>query len=230
MAVAGGHDHVVAASAVGRALPRTVVDSMGTAEVVVVQLDGFPARRPAGVDLSPGIEHSGAALFVVHELARNVDWIRRTRPDAASAIDTLLEHPTARPLPTRPVFEFGESGGREPRWLPEAHDLDPEDLAFRALVDCARVGAASITRLRALDDREPTPIHAVGGWTRSRGWLALKSAVLGEPILALDETEATAVGVALIAGDALGWHQDAGRALGSGDAPRAHAQDDAHRW
>jgi len=58
------------------------------------------------------------------------------------------------------------------------------------------------------------PVFATGGWTRSPGWMAARRSLDRRPLEVLPEPEVTAVGAALIAGDALGWSQNVSNALG----------------
>jgi xylulokinase len=215
VAVNAGHDHPIGGWAVDRVAAGAVLDSMGTAEVVVRQVAAMPAQRPPGIDVSPGITQPGATLLGVHELARNVEWIRRTRPELSSEVDALLASPTRRTVPDEPVFDFGGQGGATPRWLAAADRMSAPDLALAAVFACARVAVPTIEQLRGWDGLAVgTRVLAAGGWSRSSGWLSLKQQALGAPLEPVPEPEVTAVGAALLAGASVGWTQDAGTALG----------------
>jgi xylulokinase len=72
--VVGGHDHPVGGWGVDRMVPGAVLDSMGTAEVVVAQSPSAPSVRSEHIDIAPGIRSTGTTLLRVVELARNVAW------------------------------------------------------------------------------------------------------------------------------------------------------------
>ncbi len=150
VAVSAGHDHPVGGRVVDQVATGAVLDSMGTAEVVVCQVRRMPSSKPADIDVSPGITQPGATLLGVHELTRNLAWIKESRPVLAPYIDELLMTPTRRPMEEGDVFTVGRQGGESPGWHPGSWQLPPKAMAFAALMACARASAPTIERLMHL--------------------------------------------------------------------------------
>ena len=87
--VAGGHDHPIGGWGVDQMVPGAVLDSMGTAEVVVAQSPVPGVMRHDFVDVAPGICSSGTTVLRVEELMRNVEWASQD-PAVAAGIRSLL--------------------------------------------------------------------------------------------------------------------------------------------
>ncbi|WP_061782451.1 FGGY family carbohydrate kinase [Microbacterium hominis] len=212
VAVAGGHDHPIGGWGVQLMVPGAILDSMGTAEVVVAQSAEVRGHGDDQVDVAPGIRSSGRTLLRVEELARNVQWASRD-PDVARAIRHLL----IGRVPPREVWDSGwfvpgRRGGGEPAYAPGA----PTDPVARA---SAVLGALALSGRDAVDAVRrhvggAAAVRVAGGWVRSPGWIAIKSAVNGFPTVPVLEPEVTAVGAALIAATARGWRPDPVDALG----------------
>lgn len=109
------------------------------------------------------------------------------------------------------LFILGDQGGQAPAWAPNARHASPLERASAALTACASNGWRIVELLGSADD---AAVFATGGWTRSPGWMAAKRKLSRRPVHLIPEPEVTAVGAALIGGDALGWSQDPSRALG----------------
>ncbi len=212
IAVVGGHDHPIGGWGVQLMVPGAVLDSMGTAEVVVAQAPGAYRRGDDHVDVAPGIRSAGTTLLRVEELARNVQWASRD-PEVARAIRHLLIGRDA-PLPLWDSGWFlpGERGGGEPSYAPDA-PADPRARASAVLGALAVAGREAVLAVRR-DVGGDAEVRMAGGWVRSPGWIALKSAVNGTPAVPVLEPEVTAVGAALLAATARGWHPDPIDALG----------------
>lgn len=212
VAVVGGHDHPIGGWGVQLMVPGAVLDSMGTAEVVVAQTRIACARGDDHVDLAPGIRSGGSTLLRVEELARNVQWASRD-PDVARAIRHLLIG-RAQPfeLWDSGFFVPGERGGGEPTYAPDAPS-DPLARASAVLGALAVAGRDAVDAVRG-DVGGVGEVRVAGGWVRSPGWIAVKSAVNGVPAVPVLEPEVTAVGAALLAATARGWHPDPIDALG----------------
>ncbi|OJV78047.1 MAG: hypothetical protein BGO45_15315 [Microbacterium sp. 71-36] len=212
VAVAGGHDHPIGGWGVDLMVPGAILDSMGTAEVVVAQSPTERRRGTDHVDVAPGIRSSGSTLLRVEELARNVQWASRD-PDVARGIRHLLIGRVApSPLWDSGWFLPGERGGGAPAYAPDAPS-DPRARASAVLGALAVAGREAIDAVaRDLGGRRE--VRVAGGWVRSPGWIAIKSAVNGAPAVPVLEPEVTAVGAALLAATARGWHPDPIDALG----------------
>ncbi|MGC5224962.1 FGGY-family carbohydrate kinase [Micromonospora sp. DT81.3] len=215
IAVAGGHDHPIGGWGVEQIEHGAVLDSMGTAEVVVAQSARPSTGRPAYVDVSPGIRSSGLTLLRVEELARNVTWAAQD-PAVARHIAGLLDGTIApEPVLNSGYFVPGRRGGGIPRYASDA-PVDPRALASAVLGALAVAGRQAVD---AVSERAGgrSGVWLAGGWVRSPGWLAIKSAVNGYAPAPILEPEVTAVGAALLAAQARGWEPDPAQAL-SGSA------------
>ncbi|MFB9566485.1 FGGY-family carbohydrate kinase [Saccharopolyspora hordei] len=208
--VAGGHDHPVGGWGVDRLRPGAVLDSMGTAEVVVAQ-SPEPALDPGErIDTAPGIRHRGTTLLRVEELARNVQWAAQD-PAVSEALQRIIAgdlQPDDHLFST--AFTPGGPGGGAPSYAPDA-PAAPISRASAVLGALAALGGRAI---RAVAAHSPgAPVYAAGGWARSRGWVEAKRAVTGTAVETIAEPEVTAVGAALLAASAIGWEVDPAAAL-----------------
>jgi sugar (pentulose or hexulose) kinase len=216
VAVAGGHDHPLGGFAVDRVTAGAVLDSMGTAEVVVAQARRSVART-ALVDVAPGIDQPGSSLLSVAELGRNVAWASLD-PDVRAEIQTIIAGDVEPDgFVESDAFVPGERGGGRPRYATTAPGSS-RSRASAVLGALARTGNASVTAV-ADEVGGSAPVFAAGGWARSPGWMRLK-ARLGVAARVVEEPEVTAVGAALIAAAAIGWDVDAATAL---SAPRTRS-------
>lgn len=204
--VVGGHDHPVGGWGADQMAPGAVLDSMGTAEVAVMQRAEKPERRTGGVDIAPGICSTGATLLRVEELARNVAWASQD-PEVAAAIRELL---SGRVRPGRALesrsFVPGGRGGGLPSYALDA-PRGPRARAAAVLGALARTGREAVEAVRA-GRPEPCDVLFAGGWARSPGWVAIKESVNGYRSRVIAEPEVTAVGAALLAAAGYGWEPD----------------------
>jgi len=212
LAVVGGHDHPIGGWGVHRLQAGAVLDSMGTAEVVVAQSPRAPGARPPRVDIAPGILSGGSTLLRVEELARNVAWASQD-PVVGEEIRRLISgesEPTAEL--EEETFRPGTRGGGLPMYLAGA-PARAEDRASAVLGALARMGRDAVEAVRR-NTVPDAPVRLAGGWGRSPGWVAIKSRVNGFDAAPIREPEVTAVGAALLAAQALGWEPDPAAALG----------------
>jgi len=211
--VAGGHDHPIGGWGVDQLQPGAILDSMGTAEVVVAQSPTAKVPRFGSCDVAPGILSQGSTLLNVTELARNVHWASQD-PAVAAALQAIFD---GSQEPDEYVhsesFIPGGPGGVRPRY---AHDAPaaPGSRASAVAGALARSGGAAI---QSVASRMPpgAPVYVAGGWARSRGWIEIKKAVIGTDVHIIPEPEVTAVGAALLAAHAINWDIPAGMALSS---------------
>lgn len=217
MLVAGGHDHPVASSAINRLVNEAVLDSMGTAEVISGQSSVMPPPgQLSDYSVSPGIGGGIATLLSVFELARNIRWAKSDSPEISMAMDELiagklsiseLDHDL------RGAFMIGTEGGNNPGWAEKSTLLSNEEKAKAVLISCVDASVDSICAISQFSGTS-REIYATGGWTRSNGWMNIKSQILGRDLRIIPEPEVTAVGAALLAADALQWEVDSAVALG----------------
>ncbi|HVW33653.1 MAG TPA: FGGY family carbohydrate kinase [Acidimicrobiia bacterium] len=170
-----GHDHLAAAAGLG-ARPGDLLNSVGTAETVIRQLDEPPDVAAAlelglAVTLWPGGE-AWALLASAARAGLVIEALAAELGVSVEALDTL-EPPGAQ------------------RWAQTQRELSE-----RTAEAAARVAA-----LAGPHDR----LVVFGGGSRSRSWLEAKAAATGVPVLAVEVSEAAARGAALAAGVAAGW-------------------------
>lgn len=211
--VAGGHDHPIGGWAVHLLHPGAILDSMGTAEVIVAQ-SAKPYRSDQGhprVDVAPGIRSEGSTLLRVEELARNYAWASQD-PAVADALKNIIDG-TTTPDEFLNSEEFypGVQGGGRPRYALTA-PRSPLSRASAVVGALARLGGNAIDAVVG-NIPATTRVYAAGGWARSPGWMEVKKSVGGHDITILGESEVTAVGAALLAATALQWPVSPGTAL-----------------
>jgi sugar (pentulose or hexulose) kinase len=211
--VSGGHDHPLGGWGVGLSSPGAILDSMGTAEVVVAQSVAPAVRRTPEIDIAPGIRSAKAIALRVEELSRNVAWASQD-PEVATAIRHLLEG-TMLPEPILDAGYFlpGHRGGGAPSYALDA-PRDPRARASAVLGALAYAGREAIEAVCGEVEARGGVLLA-GGWARSPGWVTIKETVNGYVADCVPEPEVTAVAAALLAAAARGWSPDPEIAFGS---------------
>lgn len=209
---AGGHDHLIGGWAVQQLSPRAVVDSMGTAEVVVTQSPRRAVARSPLYDVGPSVEGSGSSVLAVQELARNIEWASRD-PDVAHHLRQLVAG-TVEPTDDlySEAFMPGWQSGPSPAYAPHA-PMAPLGRAS-AVLGCLARGGDEKLRAVAQTLSDAPDIFATGGWSRSAGWLAIKETTSGTSFRRIAEPEVTAVAAAMLAARAIGWQTSPEVALG----------------
>jgi sugar (pentulose or hexulose) kinase len=224
--VAGGHDHPIGGWGVHQMDPHSLLDSMGTAEVVVAQSPSRDVDHSSNIDIAPGIRADGTTVLSVEELARNVEWASR---DAAvkRELDAII---AGRRKPDdylhRTVFLPGSRGGGRPHFTGDA----PPAAVSRAsavLGALARLGERAQLAVAAHLPAQPR-VYAAGGWSRSPGWVDAKAAVTGREVIVIPEPQVTAAGAALLAAKAIDWDPSPAVALGMVGAPELRADALSH--
>ncbi|WP_336946858.1 FGGY family carbohydrate kinase [Asaia sp. HN010] len=203
MVVAGGHDHPIGGWGISQIAPRAILDSMGTAEVIVTQSADFPIGGQSEFDVAPGIRSQGATLLCVEELARNLAWARR-EPETASFIDRLFSGAeTPDSYLESACFERGSHGGGEPGFREPVPDK-PLSRASAIVGALARAGNDAVSRFSRLGT-DGAQAFMAGGWARAPGWVAIKTRLSTQTFHIVREPELTAASAALLAARAIGW-------------------------
>ncbi|MGK9233297.1 hypothetical protein KXS07_16705 [Inquilinus limosus] len=227
---AGGHDHLCGSYAAGITRPGMLLDSLGTAEAVLLAT-AFPLLDPAVMRrgfiqgaiathrplsyLGGGINSSGGA----------VEWFRALTGQAAH--EALIAEARA--------VEPGSQGVVFLPHLVYSPPPDPDTTArgafigltahadrgalFRAVLEgLAMQARLMVDAMAALPGiTPPTEIRAIGGSSRNALFLEIKANVYGRPVTVVDEPEATALGAALLGGVAAGLWPDLDAALAAID-------------
>ncbi|HEY3523670.1 MAG TPA: FGGY family carbohydrate kinase [Candidatus Limnocylindrales bacterium] len=222
LAVAG-HDHVVGALAAGVVAPADLLDSIGTAEALLL-VTAEPAlddvTRSAGFSVGTHVLDDRATLIAgIQTSGAFVDWfltaLAGVPADAADGVryerlaslvaaasrrpSGVIAVPTLRgrtaPLPD-PSATGSFAGLTAADGLPELALAALEGTAFHArwLVD-------ELTRLSGI---RPRRVRTIGGGSRNDTLLRIKAALSAAPLEVVDEPETVAVGAALVAAVAAG--------------------------
>lgn len=212
--VAGGHDHPLGGWGVAQMSPGAVLDSMGTAEVVVAQ-SLVPVPPGAGLDTAAGIGGNKRTLLTVQELNRNVDWASQD-VEVKQALRMIISgelEPDG--YIDSDCFTPGGCGGAYPSFSAgaPAHPVSRASAVAGAL---CRAGNAAVERV-AQHMPASASLYCAGGWARSPGWIRLKQSLSRHDVQVIAEPEVTAVGAALLAAAAVDCHLDASVALSGGE-------------
>lgn len=231
--VLGGHDHLCAAFAAGAIRAGVVVDSIGTAEALVMVLPGFYtgeafARRSFACYahviegcyiLKGGINTAGGA----------VEWAARR---LSGCEDPQEEIPFAK-LEDEAQINLGREAG--PLWLPHWNGSgSPEaDLFSRAAMVGARLhhrrgdllrglfeslafwSRRNLVEMQALTGQPVQRLAVTGGASRLRLLVQLKADIHNLPVELPDLPEGAALGAALLAGRGIGLFAGTQEALAS---------------
>lgn len=217
----GGHDHVVGAFAAGFTAPGTILDSLGTAEAVLVA-GTEPCRDRRVIDLGVAqglIMASRPMAYVISGMETSggtVEWWRsviggvptealieegRGVPAGSRGV-VFLPHLTSSPPPKRDDDGRGAFVGLT--------TTATKGSLYRAVLEGLAFQARSM--LDALegvvDIPAGQPVRVIGGSTRNPLFLQIKADVFGRKLIVVDEAEATALGAALLGGIAGGVFAD----------------------
>ncbi|MGO4123581.1 L-fuculokinase [Inquilinus sp. YAF38] len=224
----GGHDHLCGSYAAGITRPGMLLDSLGTAEAVLLAT-AFPLLDPAvmrrgfiqgaiGTQLSylgGGINSSGGAVEWFRSLTGQAEHealiaeARAVEPGSQGVV--FLPHLVYSPPPDPDTSARGAFIGLT------AH-ADRGALYRAVLEGLAMQARLMVDAMAALPGiTPPTEIRAIGGSSRNALFLEIKANVYGRPITVVDEPEATALGAALLGGIAAGLWPDLDAALAAID-------------
>jgi xylulokinase len=222
----GGHDHVVGLFAAGITAPGTMLDSLGTAEALLLataatladpelQRRGyFQGAITTNRELSfvgAGIATSGGAM----------EWCRHLLGGVAHA--TIIAEAEAVPPGSRGVVFLPDLVNSPPPvpdpasrgafvGLTTAAD---RGTMYRAVLEGiamqARVIADGMAGLSGVTPA--SAIRVIGGGSRNRLLLRIKANAFARPLTVVEEPEATALGAALLGGVAAGIYRDLDEAL-----------------
>ena len=237
----GGHDHIVGALAAGAWRPGTLLNSLGTAEALLLALD----RPIADIALTRAGYAQGAMMldrpyyYVVaasFTSGASVDWLHRV-VGAEIPHETLIGEAESVPAGSHglhflPTLRMGNPPHPDPvargsfvGLYPEAnrgalYRAVLEGLAYesRQMLDGMLTGAGA-----PLIDQ----IRAVGGVSRNRLLMAIKAAVFDRTIKVLEMPESTGLGAAILGGLAAGVFPDVESALAGLECPETEIRPDA---
>lgn len=239
---AGGHDHPCGALAADVVAPGAALDSIGTAESLLLAL---AAPLDAGDDVVPrysqGVHVAAERYYVatgIHAGGASIDWALRLvgagrERDAVRDRDAVLAAAAAVPpgahgLRFAPHLSLaGVVDGAPGALVGLAPDTDAATLV-RAVIEGLAVAAhAALDALVAHSGLSAAPtVRVIGGGARNTLLLRVKSALAGGPLHRPDLTEATSLGAALLAGVGAGVFGDTAAAAAAVDLHLAVVEPD----
>ncbi len=222
----GGHDYLCAAGALGVTKPGTMLNMLGTYEILATPHRSAPVVSPSDVDLIDDTHvYPGTRALMFQVIGGgHLEWLRRMLTgglDEAASIrqwEKILDSSThlqdtdmvnlvfapflfGRFFPERCVHPHGALLG-----LSERHG--PEHLA-RAMIDAlSYVSMEAIKTLTAANGEKITKTVVTGGGTKNQLWVQRKADFLQESLLIPNVTDTSALGAAVLAGMAVGVYKD----------------------
>ena len=224
----GGHDHIVGALAAGAWQPGTLLNSLGTAEALLLAFDrpiADTALTRAGyahgaMMLDRPYYYLAAANFTS---GASVDWLHGVVgaevPHETMIGEAARVPPGSLGVHFRPTMRIGNPPYPDPvargafvRLYPEAG----RDVLYRAVLEGVAYEARQMLDGMLVGDDAPTieRVRAVGGLSRNRLLMEIKAAVFDRPITVLEMAESTGLGAAILGGLAAGVFPDVETALG----------------
>ncbi len=213
----GGHDHIVGALATGLNDPGSVIDSIGSAEALLLANDrplDDPELLRRGY-VQGAIETDRKLSYIAGALSTAgaaIEWLRgiaghapqetliaeASNVPAGSGGVVFLPHLANGPAPHPDIHARGAFLGLTQTATPAAlyrAVLEGVALQSRLMLD-GMTGLSGVGEARR--------IHLIGGASRNPLFLKIKASAFARPLLVVEEPEATALGAALFAGVAAG--------------------------
>ena len=223
---AGGHDHVCGALAAGVIRKGQLLDSMGTAEGLLVAFEE-PNFDPElgrqgyaqGAHVVPGVNYCFGGIYTS---GASIDWARRAvggDADLGQLLAEAGEAPTGSLgvgfIPHLRLADPPHSDSRaRAAFVGLTTDVERGTL-FRAVLEGlayeARLSVEPLVDFYGLDGIPE--ISVTGGGSKNDLFLRIKASVYNQPLRVVDLQEATALGAAMLAGIGAGVYRDAADAL-----------------
>ena len=238
----GGHDHIVGALAAGAWRPGTLLNSLGTAEALLLAHDkpttdvrlARAGYAQGAMSLDRTYYYLAAANFTS---GASVEWLHRLVGPELSHQDLIAEASSIPPgsngVHFLPTLRVGNPPHPDPVARGSLVGLYPEatrGVIYRAVLEgLAYEARQMLDGMLSGDAAQPQVDHvrAIGGLSRNHLLMSIKASMLGKPITVLDMAEATGLGAAILAGLAAGVFPDLDSALGGLRCPETEVQPDA---
>lgn len=228
---AGGQDHWTGALASGIVDPGDLLDSVGTAEAVIVVLAEpvfsralFESGFAVGCHVVPGRYY---ALGAQQMAGGTVEWLRRTvgaaeeeaaraAGDVSQVYQRLMALAELSPPGSRGLFFLPHLQGAvtppdglsRGAWVGLRPYHGRSDLVRAAIEGLAHEFTHIVHRLAALTGTEARRAVAIGGGARNELWMQLKADISGLAFEISAHEEATTLGAAILGGVAAGLWRD----------------------
>ena len=226
----GGHDHIVGALATGLGEPGAAIDSIGTAEALLLAtpepLDDPELLRRGYIQ--GAIETNRKLTYVVGSTMSAggaIEWLRAVVGDVPQ--EKLIAEASAVPPGSRgivflPHFANGppphpDSNARG-AFLGLTQKATAAELYRAVLEGVALQSRLMLDGMTTLAGVEPVrTIRLIGGVARNPLFMSIKANAFACPLEVIDEPEATALGAALLAGVGAGLYKSLDAALAALD-------------
>jgi xylulokinase len=234
----GGHDHLCGGLAIGAGKPGALLDSVGTAEAVLLTIERpLQGERVAQEGYEQGA-HVAAGYYgmgAYRTAGVCIDWFRTTCA-AGADYATLTAEAEAAPLGSLgvrfvPHMRLPHSPSNDPKarglFLGLSTDVT-RGMMFRAILE----GLAFETRnvleplLRYAGVARPSEIFLIGGAGRNPLFAQIKASILQQRLTLATLDEETATGAALLGGMAAGLYVDADAAHNALHVQRTYVEPD----
>ena len=216
----GGHDHIVGALATGLGEPGAAINSIGTAEALLVATPE-PLQDPElirGGYIQGAIETDRKLSYVVGSIMSAggaIEWLRAVVGDIPQ--ERLIAEASAVPpgsggIVFLPHFANGPpphpDANARGAFLGLTQKATPAELYRAVLEGVALQSRLMLDGMTALAGVDPVrTIRLIGGVARNPLFLSVKANAFARPLEVIDEPEATALGAALLGGVAAGVYE-----------------------
>lgn len=238
----GGHDHLVGSYAAGVTRPGVLLDSLGTAEALLIVtkqplIDETLARNgyvQGATEIDRPLSYLGGSM---NSSGGAVEWLRsltgvvphETLIEEAWAVGpgsggvVFLPHLAYAPTPEPDIAARGAFIG--------LLASSSRGAMYRAVLEgIAMQAGRAVDGFAALPGIErPSAYRLIGGSSRNSLLVAIKAAVFGAPVIVVEQPEASALGAALLGGIAAGLWPDLDSAL-AGIERREHVVEPDPEW
>ncbi len=221
----GGHDHICGAMAIGAIEPGVLLDSIGTAEAILVPMKQpllDPALGVQGYEMGAHVAGGYYCMPSFRTAGACIEWFRDTcAPDATYA--DLIAAGEATPPGSLGVsfmphlrLPHTPSNDRKSRGAFAGLSTDATRGAlYRAILEglCCEARNAMEPLWAVPSVGRSQRILAIGGGTRNRLWMEIKAAVYNQTIEIISIAEETAAGAAILGGLGAGVYANVADAL-----------------
>lgn len=222
----GGHDHICGALAVGATDPDTLLNSLGTAEALCITSDrAWLSDQFARQGYTTGAHVARDRYYILGSIYTSgacVEWIRNLLGSNVEYGTLVSEAELAPPgslgVHFQPHLRLGNPPNNDPESRAAFIGLTSDvkrGAIFRAVLEGlayeSRLCLEAIVSHPEID--RPNRIVAIGGNTRNRLLMQIKSSVFNQRISIADVEESVALGAAVLGGLGAGVYADIDSAL-----------------
>lgn len=223
----GGHDHLCGGLAVGATSMGAMLNSIGTAEAVLLTIDKpLAGERVAAEGYEQGAQVAGGyyGMGAYRTAGVCLDWFRQNLAGGAD-FATLTAEAEAAPVGSlgvrfMPHMRLPHSPSNDPRsrgvFLGLSTDVT-RGMMFRAILEglCFETRNVLEPLLEYSGFPRPNGVYVIGGASRNPLFVQIKASILNEPLIVAGIEEETATGAALLGGIGAGLYGDAKEAAAS---------------